>query len=151
MKWALKGANLSKKKELIAAIDNEIEQTLADMRKEGVSDTERLIMSASLENLSRLKTGEVSPGFDDQVKHCLCEMEVARLKGDVDTYHKLAQSLDSITKSQANLVPKDGGIARAIVDGLVTLAGTLIIANFDRLHVLPRNVIDWFKFSFRKR
>ena len=142
---------MKKNRELVKAIDSEIEQTLADMRKEGVSDTERLIMSASLENLFRIKAGEVSPGFDDHVKHCLCEMEVARLKGDVDTYHKLAQSLDSITKSQANITPRDGGIGLAIIDGLVTLAGTLIIANFDRLHVLPKNVLDWFKFSFRKR
>lgn len=139
-----------KKKELMAAIDKEIEQTLQDMRKEGVSDTERLIMSSSLENLARLKVAEVSPTFDEQVANCLREMEVARLKGDIDTYNKLASSLDSITKSKANLVPREGGIGKALLDGVVTIVGTLIIANFDRLHVLPKNVMDMFKFLKRR-
>lgn len=141
---------MTRKKKLMAAIDKEIEQTLQDMRKDGVSDTERLIMSNSLENLARLKTTEVSPTFDEQVTNCLREMEVARLKGDVDTYCKLASSLDSITKSKANLVPRDGGIGKALLDGLVTIGGTLIIANYDRLRILPKNVMDMFKFLKRR-
>lgn len=139
-----------KKKQLVSAIDREIEQTLQDMRKEGISDTERLIMSESLGNLARLKMAEVPPTFDEQVKNCLREMEVARLKGDIDTYNKLANSLDSLTKSKANLEKRDGGMGRAFLDGAVTLGGTWMIANSERLHVLSKSVMDMFKFFARR-
>lgn len=141
---------MSKKKELVSAIDREIEQTLQDMRKEGVSDAERRVMSESLGNLARLKMAEVPPTFDEQVRNCLREMEVARLKGDIDAYNKLANSLDSLTKSKANLEKRDGGMGRALLDGAVTIGGTWMIANSDKLHVLSKNVMDMFKFFVRR-